>query len=393
MKLALLALLLALPPRARAAEDKDTPGEITRRQLSNDFEQAPKARGPRAQESTLTRDGPPSELQDKKAAPPPAVPSSGDSLTPSAAPSSADGEPSSPPSAPRAPAPAAKNDAGPRGSAGSPSSQATPKVSGVMNKVAASLKSLDRQDAGETAGAASGAGGPERAQRGQDAAAQAKAADARLPSLAQDDPRALRKRPDFYRTIPKEDFTRLRAVLSDPRAAKLPEAKDVGVKDRLDVVWTESCDRISGKCNPLARGPDEKGYKKEEDVSPETLSAVLDQIRRELADEPEAAAKAPGIGKTFDLSRILKKIGDAQAQKDDGLAVAAAASGPGARAAAEQSQAQPQAGFKTRALPFAEGAKRRRIAAFELALGALGAGGIGLFFFLRRRDQRPASPS
>ena len=267
-----------------------TPGEIVQRQLAGQTAapEAPARRAPRT---------------------PPAVDSSGSGVLPP-------GDGFSP-----GPAGDAAAAATPPESAKTPSTaSAGKKASGLMNKMAGAFKSLGADAADSVKGppgasvgpgpgaatsratvsdglaprAAGSVATPGATPAGKPTEAANKPAVASI-SLPAQKPRALVKRPDFHQVLPSKDFAALKEVLAAPAADARPPLKDLGLsEDRRDITWKRSCDKVSGDCNPQAKGKDEGGYVRNEEVSPETLAAVLAAIDREMAAESAEPAPARG---------------------------------------------------------------------------------------------------
>jgi hypothetical protein len=116
---------------------------------------------------------------------------------------------------------------------------------------------------------------------------------AALKANIAESPRALLTRPDFFSVISPSDYSQLKSlVVSPPASAKHGLLlRDLGVSaGGRDIVWTASCSRVSGECNPAAA---ESSYRKNQPASPESLRAVAAQFKR-LASVAGWAAAAAG---------------------------------------------------------------------------------------------------
>lgn len=83
------------------------------------------------------------------------------------------------------------------------------------------------------------------------------------------EPRALQKRPDFFDVFPRENFNSLKETYKEKPDAKA--FKHVGILERRDFEWNQSCDLVSGGCNEYSR---QSSYRKGEFISPEDLWSI-----------------------------------------------------------------------------------------------------------------------
>lgn len=111
-------------------------------------------------------------------------------------------------------------------------------------------------------------------------------------------PKALLKRPDFFKVLPGSDYERLKRRWKGLTSARSRAFKDVGLTggDR-DFTWTRSCAAVSGDCNPYAS---ERSYGISEDVAPETL--------RNIAGSGDGA-DGPPASRGRDASDRASKVG------------------------------------------------------------------------------------
>ncbi|MBI4349350.1 MAG: hypothetical protein HY553_21100 [Elusimicrobia bacterium] len=119
-------------------------------------------------------------------------------------------------------------------------------------------------------------------------------------ALAQE-PAALLRRPDFYRVLPRAALERLKRDWSDRRDARGTAFRDMSLsRDGRDFKWAQSCERLSGRCNRHSR---QAYYRRGDDVAPEDLRAVHEELHpdadRMPEDMEEAQAKA-APGPAFD---------------------------------------------------------------------------------------------
>lgn len=150
------------------------------------------------------------------------------------------------------------------------------------------------------------------------------------------EPRALIRRPDLYRVIPADDYKNLVAKLALPGAHESPAFRHIGRSER-DFIWTRSCARVSGECNPHAV---EREYKEKQEVAPETLRNVAANLGRggfdgaqpkpELAAQPQAQPPSgwlKGLTQAWSLLRVppertrelgLQRLQEAKELTDDG---------------------------------------------------------------------------
>lgn len=133
--------------------------------------------------------------------------------------------------------------------------------------------------AGPLAGAPSAAGG---ASAGR-AAPQSRTSAA--PSApAPDSPRALERRPDFFKVVSPEKYNELKNAYVLTGGSAQPGFQDIGSTGR-DFVWTKSCTKGLEPCNPQAAGKEEIHYDKNAIVSPETLKNIASEIEKKPPEE------------------------------------------------------------------------------------------------------------
>lgn len=150
---------------------------------------------------------------------------------------------------------------------------------------------------------------------------------ATLVQQVNSEPRALMKRPDFFNVIPRQSYDGLREAHRENPSR--PEFKHVSLSpDERDLAWDESCSRVSGKCNEHAKEP---AYKRGEQVSPESLLAMWEDILTPPAGADVAHRK---LGRKFDsrsawdrIAGSLGKLGAAFGWEDGGPAKEAGSEG------------------------------------------------------------------
>lgn len=192
---------------------------------------------------------------------------------------------------------------------------------------------------------------------------------AAMPRAAMRDPSYL----DPQRGISWERFQELKGGL--PRNAGREELKHIGLSpDERDLQRTESCDKVSGACNPLAKA----SYKKGEDVPAKELDSIWGRINDYLAKSEaktaspraaRAALKSKGIWER--VSAVFGFGGGAREAETaaDGPPVAAPAAGPAADGETAQAGVASESGA-----PEGAPAPRRR----SPLLALLFAGGVVL---------------
>lgn len=98
------------------------------------------------------------------------------------------------------------------------------------------------------------------------------------------EPRALLTRPDFFEVVSRAEFSDLKGALRS--GGNADAFRHIGMsREERDILWNESCDRVSGDCNSASR---RGGYKKSEFLSPEELEAVWDRVFESGQAELEA---------------------------------------------------------------------------------------------------------
>lgn len=97
------------------------------------------------------------------------------------------------------------------------------------------------------------------------------------------EPAALLRRPDFFEALPRERYQSLRRDYASRPELRGTSFMDVGATAReRDFVWSSSCDRLSGACNPNSAQP---SYRRGQDVSPEDLNRIWSDINKEDEDD------------------------------------------------------------------------------------------------------------
>ena len=94
---------------------------------------------------------------------------------------------------------------------------------------------------------------------------------ATLSARLEETPKALLKRPDFFKVLPESAYERLKRRWKGLNSARSSAFKDVGLAGNRDFLWSRSCAAVSGDCNPYSS---ERSYGANEDVSPETLKNI-----------------------------------------------------------------------------------------------------------------------
>lgn len=102
------------------------------------------------------------------------------------------------------------------------------------------------------------------------------------------EPRALQKRPDFFDVLPRGNFDSLKETYKEKPDAKA--FKHVGIPERRDFEWNQSCDMVSGGCNEYSR---QSSYRKGEFVSPEDLWSISSVLGGK--DEEEAGGSSASL--------------------------------------------------------------------------------------------------
>ncbi len=131
---------------------------------------------------------------------------------------------------------------------------------------------------------------------------------AELKAAAEREPGALSKYPQFFQAISRSDYDSLRSEFS--KNPDRPQFKDVGMtKDqRQDLVWSKSCDKLSGDCNKHA---EEASYKKNDFVKPGSARMMWKSLLEaagygdEDEEETETAA-APGRARPTVPNEVLE---------------------------------------------------------------------------------------
>ena len=123
----------------------------------------------------------------------------------------------------------------------------------------------------------------------------------RLSERIAGEPKALVRRPDFFGVVPREDYAALKADLA--MRPDRPQYRDMESSrpEGRDIVWSRSCDKVEGDCNPAAA---ESHYGKGTEVSPETLRGVWRDIESELDREQKAAPDAGEAARRLSARRV-----------------------------------------------------------------------------------------
>lgn len=116
------------------------------------------------------------------------------------------------------------------------------------------------------------------------------------------EPEALMHRPDFFKVLPRENFADLKEEYKKPER-KEAEFKHIELSAaQRDFKRSESCDKLSGRCNRYAR---QTSYRRGDYVPPEDLGDLWKKIKSEAsgADDPYGAAPSAAVP-AGDVSRL-----------------------------------------------------------------------------------------
>lgn len=220
-----------------------------------------------------------------------------------------------------------------------------------------------------------------------------------LGATIRQEPSALARYPSYFDPghggISRGDYTGLKTAYKDNAGLRDTEFKDIALKDDRDFKRSESCDVVSGECNPHA----EKSYAKDEDVPPGELKKIWDAIEGYAADAErhfeeavEARTEGKKIGAGLNVRKMIDGMETGRGAEGGGMtraltagwrwltgSNAASAASSGAATANKRGSAAPGA-IEAAAVPAPSG---RRIPAALLA--ALLAGAAAAAFALRRR--------
>lgn len=110
---------------------------------------------------------------------------------------------------------------------------------------------------------------------------------ARLRQMIVSMPRALVKRPGMFKVIRPKQYAALKSAYNRQDALPQNFFKHVGTtEEERDFIRTNSCQRLSGDCNPAAT---EDSYKKGDFVSPEDLKKMWESLQEALDVEDDDA--------------------------------------------------------------------------------------------------------
>ncbi len=231
--------------------------------------------------------------------PPPTDPAAPVPSASEEAPSSGDRSPAGEgPSSGSGPAAAAgKAQASAAAAAGAGQAKTSARASSSMSRMADAMKSMlpkdpgaraapgpkgasaDVKGAGPVAGARSAAGGPSFGRVAPESRTSV------APSApATGSPRALERRPDFFKVVSPEKYNELKNAYVLTGGSAQPGFQDIGSTGR-DFVWTKSCTKGLEQCNPEAAGKEEIHYDKNAIVSPETLKNIASEIEKKPPEE------------------------------------------------------------------------------------------------------------
>lgn len=137
----------------------------------------------------------------------------------------------------------------------------------------------------------------------------APASEADLKTLSERigaEPRALLRRPDFFKVVSREKFTDLK---KDYKAAQEPGEgvfKHVKLQEERDFVWSKSCKALAGGCNRYAGS---SSYQGGHDVPPEDLRSFWNAQHGEPSTaQPGETAKVDTAGIRGRLKSVLSAI-------------------------------------------------------------------------------------
>lgn len=137
----------------------------------------------------------------------------------------------------------------------------------------------------------------------------APASEADLKTLSERigaEPRALLRRPDFFKVVSREKFTDLK---KDYKATPAPGEgvfKHVKLEEERDFVWSRSCSTLAGGCNRYASA---SSYQGGHDVPPEDLRSFWNAQHGEPATAPPVeAVKVDAAGIRGRLKTVLSAI-------------------------------------------------------------------------------------
>ncbi len=298
----------------------------------------------------------------------------------------------------------------PAGPSPEPRAQTTdaPRAGGNQDLVAAASTGFSHAFRAEGLRAAPGRDGLMQIVDAAGRPADGRALDA-LRKRIEEQPRMLIRRPDLYQVIDPVSYAGLQARLTVPGASSTPEFKHMARPAR-DYVWTKSCEKVSGDCNPNA---EEGSYKKDEEVSPETLANINKRLKEigeggdkdweaYVAQQNEAYEKATaarargGFMKLSGLDRLLSRLsGMGGGRSAEGVPSGAAGalyseagviSMGGAQAAASAAGARARGSDgRGHGGEYYDGRKPKSWPWMRLLFAALG---LGIFFYARHLKRR-----
>lgn len=137
----------------------------------------------------------------------------------------------------------------------------------------------------------------------------APASEADLQTLAErigSEPRALLRRPDFFKVVSREKFTDLKKDYKATQELGEGVFKHVNLREERDFVWSRSCQALAGGCNRYASA---SSYQGGHDVPPEDLRSFWNAQHGEpAAAQPGEVAKVDASGVRGRLKSVLSAI-------------------------------------------------------------------------------------
>lgn len=120
------------------------------------------------------------------------------------------------------------------------------------------------------------------------------------------EPKALMRQPDFFEVLPRERFEDLKREYRAQPALRGTSFRDIALTERdRDFLWSASCSKLSGDCNPHASAP---SYKQGEEVPARDLDTIWEEV---AGSEPE---DEEGVGEYSDED--LERIALAEAAQE-----------------------------------------------------------------------------
>lgn len=120
------------------------------------------------------------------------------------------------------------------------------------------------------------------------------------------EPKALMRQPDFFEVLPRERFEDLKREYRTQPGLRDASFRDITLTERdRDFLWSASCSKLSGDCNPHASAP---SYKQGEEVPARDLGSIWEEV---AGSEPE---NEEGVGEYSDED--LERIALAEAAQE-----------------------------------------------------------------------------